>query len=159
PAAGRRRFVSHPRCCTIFVTFIAALPLSAAVEQDGAAKLPREVRETVDELKKSGGSVVVAKGKVTEASFTGFGGARDEQLKPLGMLKDLEKLTVYSHQATDAGLAHLKPLTRLRNLTLAVRKMSDAGLANLKPLTKLETLHLGGNFSDAGLAQPKPLLA
>ena len=54
---------------------------------------------------------------------------------------------------TDAGVAHLAELTSLERLSIGGPGLTDRALASLANMHRLDSLHLSGNFTDAGLRQ------
>jgi hypothetical protein len=68
---------------------------------------------------------------------------RDDDLKPLVNLKDLEELDLsYSEDLSDKGLKIVAEMAALKRLRLKGVGATDEGLGQLKSLTKLEQLHL-----------------
>lgn len=67
---------------------------------------------------------------------------KDEDLKNIEGLKNLQRLHLENNPVTDAGLAHLKGLINLEYLNLYNTQVSDAGLENLNGMTNLSALYL-----------------
>jgi hypothetical protein len=89
-----------------------------------------------------------------KVSDTDRGGiqVRDEELKHLAGLKNLQALNLYRTQVTDAGLKELVGLTGLQALNLYGTKVTDAGLKHLAGLKNLQRLGLHWtNVTDDGL--------
>ena len=65
-------------------------------------------------------------------AFTGFS-ETDAELKQLRDMPELEPLSLYSENITDAGLVHLKGITNLKSLGLDFcLKITDSGVAELQ---------------------------
>lgn len=60
----------------------------------------------------------------------------------IGTLAELEMLTLYDCQLTDAALSHFKNLRSLRCLTLDSNPITDAGLEHLKEIPQLVHLSI-----------------
>jgi hypothetical protein len=67
---------------------------------------------------------------------------RDEDLRRLQWLPEIEFVKIASDTITDQGLPHLRHLTRLRNLELRLAQLTDAGLQTLATLKSLRILEL-----------------
>jgi len=76
----------------------------------------------------------------------------DDEAIYLKRLTNLEVLTTFYIQITDAGLEHLEGLTSLRVLHLGGTQVTDAGLEHLEGLTSFVQLDLEGTqITDVGL--------
>ncbi len=95
--------------------------------------------------------------------FLSCSGIRDEDLKPLGELHGLKRLSFNSENygdhlpaagtsITDAGVAHLQSLKQLVSLDLVGQEISDRSLPILLGLTELQDLGLSGHgLTDNGI--------
>ena len=74
--------------------------------------------------------------------------ATDRELARVGVLSDLQSLTLRGPEISDSGMANLEGLTKLRALQFdgeSGDKFTDLGLTHLAGLTALQTLVLEGN--------------
>jgi Leucine-rich repeat (LRR) protein len=79
--------------------------------------------------------------------------AADSDLAPLRSLPDVESLTIYSEEISDAGFENLATLTSLKQLNAGGMRLTDAGLRHLAGLKSLEELDVSlTGVTDAGLA-------
>lgn len=79
-------------------------------------------------------------------------GIKDEDLKDLVWLTQLQWLAVYRGEISDAGLPHLTKLRNLRRLELHGTRVTDEGMKELGKLKKLKMLGIGSTqVTDAGL--------
>jgi hypothetical protein len=85
----------------------------------------------------------------------------DKGMEMFGRLSNLEEVTIWRGEITDAGLAHLKECANLKKLWLEECKwFTDAGLAVVENFPLLEELQLSnGQFSAEGLTHLRPLVA
>lgn len=67
---------------------------------------------------------------------------KDEDLKNIASLSNLQRLHLENNPITDAGIANLKGLVNLEYLNLYNTQVSDAGVETLKGLTNLMALYL-----------------
>ena len=78
--------------------------------------------------------------------------ATDYDLRNLDAFPELEGLSVFSPDVTNAGLEHLKRFTRLQELDLECTGITDAAMEHLGGLNQLQDLDLrGARVTDAGL--------
>jgi Leucine Rich repeat len=130
--------------------------LQAAKPKEKTAATDAEA-QAIAQIEKAGGSVrqIAQNDQHREVDFHLQGASCvDEQLAPLGKIKNIVSLNLGKTSITDAGLAYVKPLTGLVQLHLEQTKVTDKGLAQLKGLTSLTYLNLYGcAITDAGLAQ------
>ena len=79
--------------------------------------------------------------------------ATDATLGHVGLLTDLQRLSLAHTHVSDIGLAYLKELTCLQVLVLNNTQVTDVGLAHLKGLPRLQSLSLNkAQVTDAGVA-------
>lgn len=84
---------------------------------------------------------------------------KDDDLKNIAELKNLQRLHLENNPITDAGLSHVKGLLNLEYLNLYNTQVSDAGLENLKNMTNLAALYLWQTkVTDDGVAALKKSL-
>ena len=67
---------------------------------------------------------------------------KDDDLKNIAELTNLQRLHLENNPISDAAMAHLKKLVNLEYLNLYNTQVSDAGLDNLKGMTNLANLYL-----------------
>ena len=76
---------------------------------------------------------------------------KDEDLKNIAELTNLQRLHLENNPITDAGLAHIKGLVNLEYLNLYNTQVSDASVDHLKGMTNLMALYLWqSKISDEG---------
>jgi hypothetical protein len=84
---------------------------------------------------------------------------KDDDLKSLETLTNLEYLDLMNTSITNNGLLHLKGLTRLKVLLICDTQIDDSGTDIIEGLTTLEWLLVGrSKVSDAGLKRLKEAL-
>ena len=84
---------------------------------------------------------------------------RDEDLKGIASLKNLQRLHLENNPISDAGLSQIKELKNLEYLNLYNTQVSDAGLENLRGLTNLMALYLWqSKVTEEGAAELKKKL-
>ncbi|HEV8541042.1 MAG TPA: c-type cytochrome domain-containing protein [Verrucomicrobiae bacterium] len=81
---------------------------------------------------------------------------KDDDLKSISSLSNLQRLHLENNPVTDAGLANLKGLTNLEYLNLYNTQVGDAGIENLKGMKNLMALYLWqSKVTDDGAAKLK----
>lgn len=81
-------------------------------------------------------------------------GVKDKDLLEVGQLTNLEWLTLYRSEISDAGLQHLAGLKKLKRLGLYDSRVGDEGMKIVAIFTGLEVLGIGKtNVTDIGLAE------
>jgi hypothetical protein len=84
---------------------------------------------------------------------------KDDDLKNIASLSNLQRLHLENNPITDAGLAHIKGLVNLEYLNLYNTHAGDAGVEHLKGMTNLAALYLWqSKVTDEGAAKLKQLL-
>jgi uncharacterized membrane protein len=90
----------------------------------------------------------------------GYENLKDENLKPIGLLRNLRKLHLEGNPLTDAGLRFLTTLQQLQYLNLSGTRISANGPAQLAGLKMLERLYLynvtGAKFDLVALKKQLP---
>jgi hypothetical protein len=81
-------------------------------------------------------------------------GVKDKDLQEVGQLNNLQWLTLYRSEISDAGLKHLAGLKKLNRLGLHDSNVGDEGMKIVANFTGLEVLGIGKtNVTDIGLAE------
>jgi hypothetical protein len=84
---------------------------------------------------------------------------KDDDLKNISNLSNLQRLHLENNPISDAALAHLKGLTNLEYLNLYNTQVGDEGLENLKVMNNLMALYLWqSKVTDEGAAKLKKAL-
>ncbi len=79
-------------------------------------------------------------------------GVKDKDLQEVGQLKNLQWLTLYRSDITDAGIRHLAGLRKLNRLGLHDSKVGDESMKIVASFAGLEVLGIGRtNVTDVGL--------
>ena len=111
----------------------AQIAQPGAVELAPAAADAAAVQAVVQRITKLGANVGRdAAGRIVAVNLM-FCPATDDDLKAISLLADLQRLTLYGAEISDAGVACLKGLPKLKDLTLYNTNISDAGMEELPP--------------------------
>ena len=131
-------------------------PKEADQTNFGRGNALRKTWDLIDNWKEDG---ILAKMADPGAAFgldlagIGYGNpVRDDGLKGLAGLKNLQWLNLGNTPVTDVGLKELTGLKNLQALSLNLTKVTDTGLRELAGLKNLQSLDLQGTqVTDAGL--------
>ena len=124
-------------------------------------RLPDEQQQAVASLRSHGSEVMVNGQHAVwwiHPNHLSTEQMRDADMPQVGLFKNLERLSLFETEVTDAGLHELRGLTQLDTLTLSGTNISSAGLLNLASLKKLKRLYLDDtSINDEGLTHLKGL--
>lgn len=115
---------------------ISVRPIAQGLEWKEATVRPQDTNKT-------GEAVALLKGipSLVDLNLANLR-LKDDDVKHLAELKNLQRLHLENNPITDASLAHIKGLVNLEYLNLYNTQVSDDGIKNLKGLTNLMALYL-----------------
>jgi len=142
----------------IGILLIRAHIASGQAPSNPPSPLPVEQQQIVRALMEHGGVLLYrddrkAGNPIVLVDFTNHPEFRDEWLKPLAGLAELQTVGLAGTALTDAGLEHLARFPKLQTLTLNDTPVTDDGLAKLSACTELQILDVRGTkVSTIGLS-------
>jgi hypothetical protein len=125
----------------------AALAASVAKQPAAAPAVLTPLESKAERLR-----TALADESTTELDLSGLQEIADDDLRAIGRLRRLERLSLAGTSITDAGVVHLAACDALRDVNLAWTRTGDGAIRALAGKPHLRTFHSGGAVTDDGLA-------
>ena len=127
---------------------VADAPAAEPTVPKPPAAKPTAVKAAIERVETLGGSIRYDGEKVVGVRVD-ENPARDDDVKVLSGLTDLEQLVLWGEEITDEAAGHLAGLTKLNHLSLEGTSITDDGVAKLKQLPGLRRLNLTASSGTA----------